>query len=215
MSQTTPSLYNYARAARLTYFDPVLARRWTRLNAGPHRALLFPDRSACQTIAIRGSHKAAHVFTNADLRLARLRDGSGVHSGFWNASNLLLNHLHPHVDLDRPILFLGHSLGGAIAAILGQTIAADAASVRVVTFGAPNYTTGWSVPESMQVLHVVSPMDPVCGLPTHLRRHGTSIDVDTGALVERNERMTGPFRFREHRIERYVERLRSKERAGK
>ena len=89
-------------------------------------------------ISIRGTDNAKNVLTDLDARPFKDRKlGVQVHRGFRDASEKLKNDIIENVALEENIILTGHSLGGAIAQILGLWFEDDAYEVQIYTFGSP------------------------------------------------------------------------------
>ena len=90
-------------------------------------------------ISIRGTDNAKNVLTDLDARPFRDKKlGVQVHRGFRDASEKLKNDIIENVALEETIILTGHSLGGAIAQILGLWFEDDAYEVQIYTFGSPS-----------------------------------------------------------------------------
>ena len=90
-------------------------------------------------ISIRGTDNANNVLTDLDARPFQDRKlGVQVHRGFRDASEKLKNDIIENVALEENIILTGHSLGGAIAQILGLWFEDDAYEVQIYTFGSPS-----------------------------------------------------------------------------
>ena len=90
-------------------------------------------------ISIRGTDNAKNVLTDLDARPFKDRKlGVQVHRGFRDASEKLKNDIIENVALEETIILTGHSLGGAIAQILGLWFEDDAYEVQIYTFGSPS-----------------------------------------------------------------------------
>ena len=90
-------------------------------------------------ISIRGTDNAKNVLTDLDARPFKDRKlGVQVHRGFRDASEKLKNDIIENVPLEENIILTGHSLGGAIAQILGLWFEDDAYEVQIYTFGSPS-----------------------------------------------------------------------------
>ena len=90
-------------------------------------------------ISIRGTDNAKNVLTDLDARPFKDRKlGVQVHRGFRDASEKLKNDIIENVALEENIILTGHSLGGAIAQILGLWFEDDAYEVQIYTFGSPS-----------------------------------------------------------------------------
>ena len=90
-------------------------------------------------ISIRGTDNAKNVLTDLDASPFQDRKlGVQVHRGFRDASEKLKNDIIENVPLEENIILTGHSLGGAIAQILGLWFEDDAYEVQIYTFGSPS-----------------------------------------------------------------------------
>ena len=90
-------------------------------------------------ISIRGTDNGKNVLTALDARPFRDKKlGVQVHRGFRDASEKLKNDIIENVALEETIILTGHSLGGAIAQILGLWFEDDAYEVQIYTFGSPS-----------------------------------------------------------------------------
>lgn len=94
-------------------------------------------------IAVRGTKTSHDWLTNGNVGLSVSRGGAQVHSGFNQAfesmrpalSRLLAPHLNRTV---QGVHCVGHSLGGALASLVGDWVRAEYRKpVKVYTFGAP------------------------------------------------------------------------------
>ena len=66
-----------------------------------------------------------------------------VHAGFDLAARAIYNDVKPYLKPGYKIYLTGHSLGGAVAAVLAIYLIEDGEPVeRVGTFGQPRFTTG-------------------------------------------------------------------------
>ena len=90
-------------------------------------------------ISIRGTDNGKNVLTDLDAR--PFQDGKlgiQIHKGFRDASEKLRDDILENVALEETIILTGHSLGGAIAQILGLWFEDDGYEVQIYTFGSPS-----------------------------------------------------------------------------
>ncbi len=131
-----------------------------------------PDNPG-QYIAIRGTSNFKNVILDADFskRTSR-RFQVNLHTGFKKSAEWVFDAVEPELDKSQPVYITGHSLGGAIAAILdGYLRTAGYTVKRVVTFGQPRVTDkfGSSVLQldaiNFRFLRVVHEKDAVSLVP--------------------------------------------------
>ena len=130
-------------------------------------------------ISIRGTDNGKNVLTDLDARPFRDKKlGVQVHRGFRDASEKLKNDIIENVALEETIILTGHSLGGAIAQILGLWFEDDAYEVQIYTFGSPSI-----IMEQMWEdghFRVYLENDPVPFLPPYPYVHwGIGINAET------------------------------------
>jgi pimeloyl-ACP methyl ester carboxylesterase len=125
-----------------------------------------------QTISVRGTAAKPNVWE--DLEIALIPDsilGIPVHRGFQADAAAIYEDVVPYIRKDWPIRLTGHSLGGAVAALLAAYFEKQGYTVdRVVTFGQPKVTTTlpprFDLPET---LRVVNDRDVVPMVPPYTR----------------------------------------------
>ena len=135
------------------------------------------DKNRTQNITIRGTADKKNF--SEDLSIG-IRDDRQidipVHAGFDAIAEVLYIDVKPHLKPGYRTYLTGHSLGGAIAALLAIYIIEDGHSVeRVVTFGQPRFTTAAGVERlgSLPITRVVDENDMVPMLPPATSRHPT------------------------------------------
>lgn len=104
--------------------------------------LLIDDDGKTQKIAIRGTANARNIVVDVDY-IKRIDPTLGVylHRGFRDASDELLADISPLLKRDYRTSITGHSLGGAVAAIVLLRLEQQGFQVdHTVTFGQPKVT---------------------------------------------------------------------------
>ena len=90
-------------------------------------------------VIIRGTDNGRNVLTDLDARPFQDRKlSAGIHRGFRDAAEKVKWDLIENHAIEETVIFTGHSLGGAIAQILGLWFEDDAYEVQVYTFGSPS-----------------------------------------------------------------------------
>ena len=101
-----------------------------------------------------------------------------VHQGFLEAADSVFDPVRDAVA-GKPYALTGHSLGGAIALLIGATLAAryDHPPIRITTFGAPRVGLGGYVDatRSMEIYEFRFGNDIVTQVPTFLE-HAKGLD---------------------------------------
>jgi triacylglycerol lipase len=101
------------------------------------------DRAKIQYIAIRGTANKRNLIEDLELRIREdLALAIPVHIGFDATARLVYEDMKPYLKKSYTTYITGHSLGGAVAALLAIHMVDDGYKVdRVVTFGQPKFTT--------------------------------------------------------------------------
>lgn len=96
------------------------------------------------------------------------------HEGFLQTARFSRHQIEGRLQKDAPVEITGHSLGGAIALIVGWWLAQDGYDVRVITVGQPkvmNLATALArdefLKDGLQVIRVVNDLDPIPALPPY------------------------------------------------
>ena len=157
-------------------------------------------------IIFRGTNNGRNVLTDLDARPFKDKKlGFSVHRGFRDAAEKLRDDIIENHAIEESVIFTGHSLGGAIAQVIGLWFEDDAYDVQIYTFGSPSITTAFVGGNALH-FRVALRNDPVPFLPPiPYRQWGIAIDPETLSWSEKNE--IGDFTkidARDHSIKEYL-----------
>ncbi len=167
--------------------------------------------SGISIIVIRGTANAENVQSDIDVRLVTDDDlGIFLHKGFRDASVSVMSSIDES-SLEHTVHVTGHSLGGAIAQIIGMWLHRKGHNVQVFSYGSPKVSN--EVLSSGQPTHwrVVRSSDPIPFTPPWPYAHtGLFIDSQTldwgpdndNGLISKTDGLT-------HAIAKYVETLKA------
>jgi pimeloyl-ACP methyl ester carboxylesterase len=93
-------------------------------------------------VSVRGTFKTSACDWITNARMAGVRGPSGfpVHAGFWAAAQSLLPQVRRELRSRRDVSTIhvvGHSLGGAIATLMADSLGDTGCGLKLYTFGAP------------------------------------------------------------------------------
>jgi len=121
--------------------------------------------SGVTIISIRGTNNGRNVLTDLDVRpFYDKKLGMDLHRGFRDSASIIHEDIIENHALEETIILTGHSLGGAIAQILGLWFEDDAYEVQIYTFGSPAITVNQIWSEDLH-FRVYLKDDPVPFLP--------------------------------------------------
>jgi predicted lipase len=161
-------------------------------------------------IVIRGTANDANVLSDVDVRLVSdTRTGIRLHKGFRDAAVTILQIIDTTKTLEHTVHVTGHSLGGAVAQIIGMWLYKRGKNVQIYSYGSPKVSD--QVLPGGQPTHwrVVRLSDPIPMSPPWPYRHTglfiDSQDLDWGPdndnqLISKTDGLT-------HAIAKYVETL--------
>jgi triacylglycerol lipase len=133
------------------------------------------DGTKAQYIAVRGTIDKKNLSEDLDIHVREdVETGIPLHQGFDATADALYADMQPHLKRGYKTYFTGHSLGGAIAALLTVRAVQDGYDVvRVVTFGQPRFTTAAGIDRlaMIPIIRVVDENDMVPMLPPATKSH--------------------------------------------
>jgi len=131
--------------------------------------LLKQKQGGKQLIVVRGTANVENVVVDVSIKLVNDNLAHAtLHEGFAYSARAVLNELILDINKQAPIDITGHSLGGAVALILGMYLDSSGYSVdHLYTFGQPKVT---NIPGSVKFAHLnilrfVTPNDLVPLVP--------------------------------------------------
>ena len=118
-------------------------------------------------IIIRGTANKANVESDADIALeSDVRAGVLLHKGFRDAAVTIMQIIDTSITtypLADTVHLTGHSLGGAVAQIMGRWLHKRGYNVQVFSYGSPKISTQSG--DKPRHWRVVRPSDPVPFMP--------------------------------------------------
>jgi hypothetical protein len=161
--------YDSAKTIRTKY--PMTVRVQTPDNSRVLYFLERDDKRHKQFITIRGTDNNTNMAEDMDITVRYDRPIKiPVHEGFDRAARAVYGDVKPYLKTNYKTYVVGHSLGGAVAAILAIYLIEDGVPVeRVVTFGQPRFTTADGVKELgfLPLMRVVDENDIVPMVPPY------------------------------------------------
>ena len=163
--------------------------------------------SGVSIIIFRGTDNVKNIISDIDLRPFK-DDGLGgvyIHRGYRDAAMFTLNDIDKKYELEKAVFLTGHSLGGAIAQIVGLWLNQRGHYVQIYTFGSPKVSTTFfgNRPEHYRV---ALSNDPIPFFPPYPFLHsGVFIDPETLDWNEGHEEASFlEIDARDHSIAEYV-----------
>jgi len=163
-------------------------------------------------IVIRGTAYADNVQSDIDVRLVDdARTGIKLHKGFRDASTTIMQILDESYTIEHTVHITGHSLGGAIAQIIGMWLHKRGKNVQIFSYGSPKVSN--QVLSGGQPTHwrVVRRSDPIPFTPpwpySHTGLFIDSQDLDWGP--DNDNGLISETDGLDHAIAKYVSTLKS------
>ena len=143
------------------------------------------QESGISIIVIRGTANDANVLSDVDVRLVSdTRTGIRLHKGFRDVAVTIMQIIDTTKTLEHTVHVTGHSLGGAVAQIIGMWLHKRGKNVQIYSYGSPKVSD--QVLSGGQPSHwrVVRRSDPIPFTPpwpySHTRLFIDSQDLDWG-----------------------------------
>ena len=140
------------------------------------------QESGISIIVIRGTANDANVLSDVDVRLVSdARTGIRLHKGFRDAAVTVMQIIDTTKTLEHTVHVTGHSLGGAVAQIIGMWLHKRGKNVQIFSYGSPKVSD--QVLSGGQPSHwrVVRRSDPIPFTPPWPYRH-TGLFIDSQDL---------------------------------
>jgi len=163
-------------------------------------------------IVIRGTANDANVLSDIDVRLVDdARTGIKLHKGFRDVAVTIMQILDTTHTLEHTVHVTGHSLGGAVAQIIGMWLHTRGKNVQVFSYGSPKVSS--QVLSSGQPTHwrVVRRSDPIPFTPPWPYAH-TGLFIDSQDLdwgPDNDNGLISQTDGLDHAIAKYVETLKA------
>lgn len=128
------SIHSYAERAHVAYAGEAAIRerypKTVRIHEPPKTEVLYflerDDQARVQTIAVRGTVTKKNFVEDFDVHVEDdLAAGIPVHAGFDDVAEAIYADVKPHLRKEYAARVTGHSLGGAIAALLAIYLVRD------------------------------------------------------------------------------------------
>lgn len=174
-------LLNFARLASASYADSAAIKQEVdrqglvldkQINVPGYVVsgyLAVNDATRTQLIVVRGTANAENAYVDMAVQLMPdKKAGVKIHQGFSQSASNFYQAVLPSLRKDYRVITVGHSLGGAVANILGMYLDQDGFDVaEVATFGQPKVTnvSGALKYAKLNVIRVVTPKDVVPLVP--------------------------------------------------
>jgi len=161
-------------------------------------------------IIIRGTANTENVQSDIDVRLVSdTRAGIRLHKGFRDASITIMQILDESYTIEHTVHVTGHSLGGAVAQIIGMWLHKRGKNVQIYSYGSPKVSD--QVLPGGQPTHwrVVRRSDPIPFTPPWPYRH-TGLFIDSQDLdwgPDNDNGLISETDGLDHAIAKYVETL--------
>ncbi len=177
-------IYNYAGRAKAAYSTEAAIRasypKTIRVSSpGNDQVLYFleqNDKAKTQYITVRGTTNKKNFSEDLEIKVREDHKAAiPVDTGFDLVAQAIYMDVKPYLKTDHKTYLTGHSLGGAVAALLAVYIAEDGFVVeRVVTFGQPRFTTavGAKSLDFLPLTRVVDENDVIPMLPPATTSNG-------------------------------------------
>jgi hypothetical protein len=159
-------------------------------------------------IIIRGTANASNVESDANIALeSDIRSGILLHKGFRDAAVTIMQIIDRDYTVKQTVHLTGHSLGGAVAQIMGRWLHKREYNVQVFSYGSPKISTqAGSRPRHWRVVHK---SDPIPFMPPWPYIHtGTFVNSKTLAWGPDNDNgLISKTDGLDHAIAKYVSTL--------
>ena len=140
------------------------------------------QESGISIIVIRGTANDANVLSDVDVRLVSdTRTGIRLHKGFRDVAVTIMQIIDTTKTLEHTVHVTGHSLGGAVAQIIGMWLHERGKNVQIYSYGSPKVSD--QVLSGGQPTHwrVVRRSDPIPFTPPWPYSH-TGLFIDSQDL---------------------------------
>jgi len=161
-------------------------------------------------IVIRGTANEGNVLSDIDVRLVSdARTGIKLHKGFRDVAVTIMQILDNTHTIEHTVHVTGHSLGGAVAQIIGMWLHKRGNNVQIYSYGSPKVSD--QVLSEGQPTHwrVVRRSDPIPFTPPWPYRH-TGLFIDSQDLdwgPDNDNGLISQTDGLDHAIAKYVETL--------
>jgi len=160
-------------------------------NTNVQYFIIYNHSRKLQAISVRGTANDSNWKLDKDTQGVRdKKTGIVMHRGFRNAANAIYRDVRPRLKKGYTTYLTGHSLGGAVAAVLGIYLKVDGVKLGgIYTFGQPKFTNvaGVRKYQSLPLLRIIHQNDTVALIPDNdaqgdqkFAHIGPSVNILTG-----------------------------------